>query len=77
MPLARVAEGARFQLSFGLEEGVKVKRTVVEEIARDRGIFKSAQRFRYAYRLEVENHLGRPEVVQLAEQVPVSELSDV
>src|SRR5260370_10554382 len=40
-------------------------------------IFKSAQRFRYAYRFEVENHLQRPEQIELAEQVPVSELSDV
>ncbi|MGZ6142553.1 MAG: mucoidy inhibitor MuiA family protein, partial [Myxococcales bacterium] len=77
LPLERVAEGARFHLSFGLEEGVKVKRTVVEEIARDQGLFKSAQRFRYAYRFELENHLARPETVEVAEQVPVSELDDV
>ena len=77
LPLERVAEGARFHLSFGLEEGVKVKRVVLEEIARDKGIFKSAQRFRYAYRLELQNNLGRPETVEVAEQVPVSELSDV
>jgi uncharacterized protein (TIGR02231 family) len=77
VPLERVAEGARFHMSFGIEEGVKVKRFVLEEIARDEGIFKSAQRFRYAYRFEVENHLQRPEQIELAEQVPVSELSDV
>ena len=77
LPLDRVAQGARFHLSFGLEEGVKIKRTVVEEIARDKGIFKSAQRFNYAYRFELENHLPRPETVEVAEQIPVSELSDV
>ena len=77
IPLERVAEGARFHLSFGLEEGVKIKRVVLEEIVRDEGIFKSSRRFRYAYRFEVENHLPRPEQIELAEQVPVSELSDV
>jgi len=77
LPLDRVAQGARFHLSFGLEEGVRVKRVVVEEIARDTGLFKSGQRFRYAYRFEVENHLGRAEQVELAEAIPVSELSDV
>ncbi len=56
---------------------MKVKRTVVEEIARDQGLFKSAQRFRYAYRFELENHLGRPEQLELSEAIPVSELSDV
>ncbi len=77
LPLERVAQGARFHLSFGLEEGMKVKRTVVEEIARDQGLFKTAQRFRYAYRFELENHLGRPEQLELSEAIPVSELSDV
>ncbi|MCA1827074.1 MAG: mucoidy inhibitor MuiA family protein [Myxococcales bacterium] len=77
LPLERVAEGARFHLSFGLEEKVKVKRTVIEEIKRDEGLFKSAQRFHYAYKFEVENHLGRAENVELSEQIPVSELSDV
>ena len=77
IPLERVAEGARFHLSFGLEEGIKVKRIVLEEIARDEGLFKSSRRFRYAYRFEVENHLGRPEQLELQEQVPVSELTDV
>ena len=77
LPLERVAEGARFHLSFGLEEKMKVKRTVVEEIKRDEGLFKSAQRFHYAYRFEIENHLGRAENVEVAEQIPVSELSDV
>jgi uncharacterized protein (TIGR02231 family) len=77
LSLGRVAQGERFHLSFGLEEGVRVKRIVVEEIARDQGLFNSAQRFRYAYRFELENHLGRPEQVELAEAIPVSELSDV
>ena len=77
VPLERVAEGARFHLSFGLEEGIRVKRVVLEEIVRDEGLFKSARRFRYAYRFEVENHLPRPAQVELAEQVPVSELTDV
>jgi len=77
LPLERVAEGARFHLSFGLEEGVKVKRIVLEEIKRDEGLFKSAQRFRYAYRFEVESHLPKAETVEISEQIPVSELSDV
>jgi uncharacterized protein (TIGR02231 family) len=50
---------------------------VLEEITRDQGIFKSAQRFHYAYRIELENHLGRAEQIELSEHVPVSELSDI
>lgn len=79
----RVAQGERFQLTFGVEEGFKVKRFVVQEVVRDKGFLGTTRRFRYAYRYQVENHLtadGKADAaaeLELAEQVPVSELSDV
>jgi uncharacterized protein (TIGR02231 family) len=75
--LERVAQGARFDLTFGLEEAVKVKRVVVEELKRDEGILGPSRRRRFAYRFEVVNHLTRAEEVELSEHVPVSELDDV
>ena len=77
VPIDRAAEGARFHLSFGLEERLRVKRLVLEEIRRETGLFKNNQRFRYAYRLEVQSLFDRKEHVELAEAVPVSELDDV
>jgi uncharacterized protein (TIGR02231 family) len=76
-PLERVPEGGKFQLSFGLEDGFKVKRHVLEEIQRDSGIFGQNKRFRYAYRFEIKNHLDRAETVELSDHIPVSELDDV
>jgi uncharacterized protein (TIGR02231 family) len=73
--LERVPQGGRFHLSFGLEEGVRIKRIVLDEIKRDTGLFKNNQRFHYAYRYELES--ARRVVIELAEQVPVSELDDV
>ena len=73
--LERVPQGGRFHLSFGLEEGIKVKRIVLDEIKRDTGLFKNNQRFHYSYRYEVES--SAKVLVELAEQVPVSELDDV
>jgi len=75
--LARVAAGERFLLSFGITDGLKVKRLVVEEIARDRGFLGSTRRHRYSYRYEVQNYLGRTEELELAEHIPVSELDEV
>jgi uncharacterized protein (TIGR02231 family) len=75
--LGRVAAGERFLLSFGISDGLKVKRLVVEEIARDRGLLGSTRRHRYSYRFEVQNFLGRPEELELAEHIPVSELDEV
>lgn len=75
--IERVAAGERFPLSFGLEEGLKVRRQVIEEMEVDRGVLGRARRHRFAYRLEVQSFLGRAEEVELSEHVPVSEIDDV
>ncbi len=74
-PLERVPQGGKFHLSFGLEEGIKVKRIVLDEIKRDTGLFKNNQRFHYSYRYEFES--SAKVLVEVTEQVPVSELDDV
>jgi len=76
-PLERVAQGAPFELTFGIEEGLRVERQVVEEVARDTGLFGGKRRFNYAYRFEVANYRKGPEELEVAEHVPVSELEDV
>ena len=76
-PLERVAQGAPFELTFGIEEGLRVERQVVEEVKKDEGLFGGKKRFRYAYRFEVANYRKAPEEVELAEHIPVSELDDV
>lgn len=75
--LERVPQGGAFSLTFGLEDGVRVKRTVLEEIKRDTGLFNGNKRFTYAYSFEVANYGKQALEVTLAEQLPVSELSDV
>jgi uncharacterized protein (TIGR02231 family) len=76
-PLEQVPQGGAFQLTFGLEDSLRVERVVVEEVARDEGLFGGRRRFRYAYRFKLSNFRDRPEVVELAEHIPVSELDDV
>lgn len=76
-PLDLVASGAPFQLTFGLEDRLKVKRHVVEELVRDKGIFGGTRRHRYVYRFELASYLDRPDEVELAEHIPVSEIDDV
>ena len=76
-PLERVPQGGAFELTFGLEDSMKVKRIPLEEVKRDAGLFNQHKRFRYAYRIEVANHGRAPEEVELVERIPVSELEDV
>jgi uncharacterized protein (TIGR02231 family) len=75
--LERVAQGAPFELTFGIEEGLRVERQVVEELQKDAGLFGGKRRFRYSYRFEVANYRKGAEELELAEHIPVSELDDV
>lgn len=75
--LEQVPQGGAFQLTFGVEESLRAERVVVQEIARDEGLFGGKRRFHYAYRFNLSNYRQRPEVVEVAEHIPVSELDDV
>lgn len=75
--LERVAQGGAFHLTFGVDERIRVKRTVLEEVQRDAGLFGSLKRYRYGYRFELANYSGSAARLVLAEHVPVSELDDV
>ncbi|MBS2029962.1 MAG: mucoidy inhibitor MuiA family protein [Deltaproteobacteria bacterium] len=75
--LERVAVGAPFHVTFGIDEAVKVKRTVLQEIQRQTGVFGGNQRFSFAYQFEVANYQSGARHIELAEHVPVSELDDV
>jgi uncharacterized protein (TIGR02231 family) len=75
--LEHVPQGGAFTLSFGVEDTVRVKRSTLEELKRDTGVFKDKRRFTYAYRFELANYGRAATEVALAEQVPVSELSDI
>ncbi|MHB8419692.1 MAG: mucoidy inhibitor MuiA family protein [Myxococcales bacterium] len=76
-PLERVAVGAPFHLTFGVDDRVKVARVVLEEVRRESGLFGQSHRLRYGYRLTVQRFGSRGGEVELTEQIPVSELDDV
>ncbi|NVJ22503.1 mucoidy inhibitor MuiA family protein [Myxococcus sp. AM011] len=71
-----VAGGMPFDLTFGLAEGLRVKRTAMQEVGRA-GLFGGKHRFRYAYRFLLSNLGTGTETVELSEHLPVSELEDV
>lgn len=75
--LERVPQGGAFTLTFGVEDAVRVKRSVVDELKRDTGLFNGNKRFSYAYTFELANYGKTPTEVTLAEHVPVSEMSDI
>jgi uncharacterized protein (TIGR02231 family) len=76
-PLERVAEGAVFHLTFGIDDNLRIKRVVLEELKRDAGLFNTKKRFSYGYRFELANYGKATADVELWESLPVSELDDV
>lgn len=75
--LPRIGQGERFTLTFGIEDRVKVKREIIEEVARDRGFLGPSRRRRYGYRFQISSYLARADAVELSEHVPVSEIADI
>jgi uncharacterized protein (TIGR02231 family) len=75
--LARVAQGAPFAITFGVDDSVRVKRFTLDELKRDTGIFSDRKRFTYAYRFELANYGKAGLEVDLSDQLPISELNDI
>lgn len=75
--LERVPQGGTFHLTFGVDDALKVQRTVITEVKRDAGLFGGKRRFHYAYRFELASFASTPVEVELSEHIPVSELDDV
>ncbi len=75
--LPLVPRGDRIKLAFGIDEQIKVKRVVLEELKKDPGFLGSTRRLTYAYRVELQSFAPRATEVTLQEQVPVSQMDDV
>ncbi len=75
--LPRVASGAPFHLSFGLEERLKVKRLVMSELSQQTGVLKKGARYEFHYAYELQSLIDGPIALEVADRVPVSELDDV
>jgi len=75
--MPRTASGERLELAFGIDESVKVRRTVLREDNEATGLLGKGRRMSHAYRIDLENHGKAPATVTLREHVPVSELDDV
>jgi uncharacterized protein (TIGR02231 family) len=75
--LDRIAQGAPVLLSFGVEESIRVKRTILDELKKDVGLFSDKKRFAYLYKFEISNYGKTNAQVMLVDHLPVSELADI
>jgi hypothetical protein len=70
-----VGRGEPFELGFGADDAVRVRRSVVEE--RDTVPLTGTQKVRRVVTLYLSNLSGDPKHVAVTERVPVSEIDDV
>ncbi|MBW4522660.1 MAG: mucoidy inhibitor MuiA family protein [Scytolyngbya sp. HA4215-MV1] len=70
-PLENIAPGQEFKLNLGIDEGLKIKRDLVERKV-DKQLIGGQRRIMYAYRIAVTNLRDREASLHLSEQIPVS-----
>jgi uncharacterized protein (TIGR02231 family) len=75
--LPRTAQGAPMTISLGIEDSIRIKRTVVQELAKDVGLFNDKKRFNYVYKFDVSNYGKSNAVVTVIDHLPVSEMADI
>jgi uncharacterized protein (TIGR02231 family) len=70
-PLENIAPGQEFKLNLGIDEGLKIRRDLVERKV-DKQLIGGQRRISCAYRIEVMNLCDREATLHLSEQIPVS-----
>lgn len=70
--LKSVMAGEKFDLALGVDEGISVKRRLVNRFSEDTGITGKGRRVTYEILLTVANNKKTPERVEVREAVPVS-----
>lgn len=70
-----IGTGEPFELGFGADDGVRVRRMLDEE--RDTVAVLGIQKLRRTVRLYLSNLSGEPRRVQVTERIPVSEIDEV
>ncbi|MFH1467401.1 MAG: mucoidy inhibitor MuiA family protein [Pseudomonadota bacterium] len=75
--LDSVLPGEDLRLSFGTDDGVKVRRQLVSREQEHLGVGKKTVRWTFHFRISVSNLSGAARSVRLADQLPVSEVDEV
>jgi uncharacterized protein (TIGR02231 family) len=75
--LGAVAAQESSEVSFGVDERVKVKRELVKSFKSKGGLFSKTEKAQFVYRTTVENYQPKPIDIEIIEQVPVSQQGEV
>jgi len=72
-----IAPGESSDLSFGVDDRVKVKRELVKSLTSKTGLLGNRTKVEFTYKTTVENYHSKPVKMTLIEQVPVTQNKDI
>ncbi len=75
--LPAVAPEESTEVSFGVDERVKVTRELVKSFKSKSGLFKKTEKIQFVYKTTVENYHPKPIEIEVVEQVPVSKQKEI
>ncbi|UCG43067.1 MAG: mucoidy inhibitor MuiA family protein [candidate division WOR-3 bacterium] len=75
--LQSVAPGETTEVSFGVDERVKVSRELVKSFRSKSGLFSKTEKDQLVYKTVVQNYHPKPIEIEIVEQVPVSQHKDI
>jgi len=72
-----VAPGGLFQMYFGIDHAVKVKRQLISKNTENTGLLSGGRRTSYEYHIAIDNGTGREITLELWDRMPVSRSEDI
>jgi uncharacterized protein (TIGR02231 family) len=75
--LATVASQESTEVSFGVDERVKVKRELVKSFKSNGGLFAKTEKQQFVYKTTIENYQPKAIDIEIVEQVPVSQQGEI
>jgi len=75
--LGSIAPQESTEVSFGVDERVKVKRELVKSFRSKGGLFAKTEKQQFVYKTTVENYQPKAIDIEIVEQVPVSQQGEI
>ncbi|MCP4138272.1 MAG: mucoidy inhibitor MuiA family protein [bacterium] len=72
-----ILPGEDFELTLSVNENIRVTRKLDEKEVKESGFLSSTQKTRYTFFIKVENYTGNDIIMNILDQVPVSNQEDV
>jgi uncharacterized protein (TIGR02231 family) len=75
--LPNVLTDEKFDLFFGINEGIRVRRELVKKFVEDAGLTGNKRQIDYEYKINAENYTKATQKIIVLDQIPVTQNDDI